>query len=196
MFFSESLGFYWILYDTLEVPFIAKSEEDVRVNDEIREKEVRVVQEDGDQLGVMEMSEALEEADKRDLDLVEVAPGADPVVVKLMDYGKYKYEQQKARQKAKRNQNTMELKQLRLKPQIDDHDFDFKQDDAQRFLENKNKVRFQVFFRGRQKERPEMGEDLLDRMAEGLQEYGKIVKQPEMQGHTMTMVMEPVSSDS
>lgn len=165
------------------------------MNKEINEDEVRVVKEDGDQVGVMSMSDALEEAEERDLDLVEVAPNANPVVAKLMDYGKYKYEQQKARQKAKRNQNTMELKQLRLKPQIADHDFNFKRDDAQRFLENKNKVKFQVFFRGRQRDRPEMGEELLDRMANELDEYGKVTKSPEMEGHTMSMVMEPTSDE-
>ncbi|MFB6354924.1 MAG: translation initiation factor IF-3 [bacterium] len=171
--------------------FIAKPEEEVRVNEEIREDEVRVVRESGDQVGILPMDDALDKAEEEDVDLVEVAPKADPVVVKLMDYGKYKYEQQKARQRAKQNQNTMELKQLRLKPQIEQHDFNFKRDDAQRFLENNNKVRFQVFFTGRQRSKPEMGEDLLERMADELDEYGKIESEPEMQGHTMTMTMVP-----
>jgi len=163
------------------------------VNSDIRENQVRLVTEDGEQIGVVDMKQAQEEAEKRDKDLVEVAPEADPVVVKLMDYGKYKYEQQKARQRAKQSQKTMELKQLRLKPQIEEHDLNFKVDDAERFLRNHNKVKFQVFFRGREISRPDLGEDLLGRIAERLEELGRVVKKPEMQGRTMTMVMEPIS---
>ncbi len=172
---------------------IAKPEEEVRVNEEIRESEVRLVKDDGDQLGVVSMEEAMEEADDRDLDLVEVAPKANPPVVKLMDYGKYKYEQQKARQRAKQKQNKVELKQLRLKPQIDDHDLNIKLDDAKRFLNNKNKVKFQVFFRGRQITKPELGEELLEKVRDELEDLGQVTKNPRMQGHTMTMVIAPES---
>lgn len=175
------------------MPFIAKPEEEVRVNEEIQEEEVRVVKESGDQVGVMSMDEALDEAEDHDLDLVEVAPKADPVVVKLMDYGKFKYEKQKARQRAKQKQNKVELKQLRLKPQIEDHDLNNKLDDAKRFLNNKNKVKFQVFFQGRQISKPELGEDLLERVKDELLDLGQVTKEPEMQGHTMTMVIAPTS---
>ncbi len=178
----------------MEVPLISNPEDEVRVNEEIKEDKVRLVTEDGEQVGVMPLEEALAKAEGNDKDLVEVAPQADPVVVKMMDYGKYKYEQQKARQKAKKKQNTMELKQLRLKPQIEEHDFNFKCRDAERFLKNNNKVKFQVFFRGRQVTKPELGEEVLEQMKEELQEYGKVVKGPDMQGHTMTMEMEPRSS--
>lgn len=172
---------------------IAKPEEEVRVNEEIDESEIRLVKENGDQVGVIPIDEAKQEADDADKDLVEVAPKADPVVVKLMDYGKYKYEQQKARQRQKQSQQTMELKQLRLKPQIADHDLSYKLDDAQKFLENKNKVKFQVLFRGREISRPEMGEDLLERVKDRLEDHGKISQEPQMEGKTMTMVMEPES---
>lgn len=163
------------------------------MNSDIRENEVRLVTEDGEQIGIVDMKEAQEKADEADKDLVEVAPNADPVVVKLMDYGKYKYEQQKARQRAKQSQKTMELKQLRLKPQIEEHDLSYKLDDAKRFLNNHNKVKFQVFFRGREISRPDLGEDLLATVAGELEELGRVVKKPEMQGRTMTMVMEPTS---
>ncbi|MFB6347339.1 MAG: translation initiation factor IF-3 [bacterium] len=176
------------------MPFIAKPEENVRVNEEIKESEVRLVKEDGDQVGVLSMDEAIKKAKEADKDLVEVAPKADPVVVKLMDYGKYKYEQQKERQRQKQSQETMELKQLRLKPQIADHDLSYKLNDAQGFLENNNKVKFQVLFRGREITRPEMGEELLDKVKERLEDHGKITKQPQLEGKTMTMVMEPKSS--
>ncbi|MGM0380617.1 MAG: translation initiation factor IF-3 [bacterium] len=176
------------------MPLISKPEDEVRVNDQIKEDKVRLVTADGEQVGVMPLEEALKKAKDKDEDLVEVAPQPDPVVVKMMDYGKYKYEQQKARQKAKKKQNTMELKQLRLKPQIEEHDFNFKCRDAERFLKNNNKVKFQVFFRGRQITKPELGEEVLEQMQEKLEDYGKVVKEPEMQGHTMTMEMEPRSS--
>lgn len=175
------------------MPFIAKQEEEVRVNDEIRESEVRLVSEEGEQVGVISMDEAKKRAKEEEKDLVEVAPKADPVVVKLMDYGKYKYEQQKARQRQKQSQKTTELKQLRLKPQIADHDLSYKLDDAKGFLENNNKVKFQVLFRGREITRPEMGEDLLERVKDELLDHGKITKEAEMEGKTMTMVMAPQS---
>jgi translation initiation factor IF-3 len=178
----------------LEVPFIAKPEEEVRVNEEIKESEIRLVKEDGDQVGVVSFDEALSQANEIDKDLVEVAPNADPVVVKLMDYGKYKYEQQKERQRQKQSQKTMELKQLRLKPQIADHDLNYKLNDARRFIENNNKVKFQVLFRGREITRPEMGEELLERCIDELEDIGKVTKEPEMEGKTMTMVIEPQSS--
>lgn len=178
----------------MEVPFIAKPEEEIRVNDEIDESEIRLVKEDGDQFGVMSLDEAKTKAEEADKDLVEVAPNADPVVVKLMDYGKYKYEQQKARQRRKQSQETVKLKQLRLKPQIADHDLEYKLDDAEQFLEDKNKVKFQVLFRGREITRPEMGEDLLQRVKDSLNDHGKISQEPRMEGKTMTMVMEPESN--
>ncbi len=178
----------------MEVLLIAKPEERVRVNEEIREDKVRLVSEEGEQVGIMKLKDALEKAREVDKDLVEVAPGAKPPVAKLMDYGKFKYEKQKARQKAKQSQSTMELKQLRLKPQIEEHDFNFKCRDAKRFLENNNKVKFQVFFRGRQITKPELGRELLENIKQELEGHGEVVKEPEMQGHTMTMVIEPNSS--
>ncbi len=178
----------------MEVPFIAKSEEDVRVNEEINEPEIRLVKESGDQIGIVSLEEALKRAEEIDKDLVEVAPNADPVVVKLMDYGQYKYEQQKARQRRKQSQETMELKQLRLKPQIADHDLGYKLDNARGFLENNNKVKFQVLFRGREITRPEMGEDLLERCRNELEDAGNVTKEPELEGKTMTMTLEPESN--
>jgi translation initiation factor IF-3 len=175
------------------VPSIAKPEDDIRVNDEIRESEVRVVTEDGEQIGVLSMDDAKQKAKEVEKDLVEVAPKADPVVVKLMDYGKYKYEQQKERQRQKQSQETMELKQLRLKPQIADHDLNYKLNDAQEFLENNNKVKFQVLFRGREITRPEMGEELLQKVIDRLEDHGKVTKEPQLEGKTMTMVIEPMS---
>lgn len=171
----------------------SKPEDEVRVNEEIKENEVRLVTEESEQVGILPFKEALEKAKDKDKDLVEVAPKADPVVVKMMDYGKYKYEKQKARQRAKQSQQTMELKQLRFNPQIADHDLDYKEDDAKRFLDNNNKVKFQVFFQGRQITKPELGRDLLERIQEDLADDGKVTKEPVLEGHTMTMIMEPKS---
>ncbi len=137
------------------------------------------------------LEKALSEARERGKDLVEVAPNAKPPVVKMMDYGKYKYEQQKARQKARQAQDTMKLKQLRLKPQIAEHDLDFKINDARRFLENNNKVKFQVFFRGRQITKPELGREVLEQIRDELAGECKVTKQPKMEGHTMIMIVEP-----
>ena len=109
----------------------------------------------------------------------------------MLDYGKYKYEQQKAQQKARQAHDTMKLKQLRLKPQIEEHDLDFKINDARRFLENNNKVKFQVFFRGRQITKPELGRRVLNQIREELSSECKVSKQPTMEGHTMIMIVEP-----
>jgi len=170
---------------------IGKSEENIRVNEEITDDEVRLVTEDSEQIGIVSTEKALEEARSRDKDLVEVAPNAKPVVVKMMDYGKYKYEKQKARQAARQAQDTMKLKQLRFNPQIEEHDLDFKLNDARRFLNNNNKVKFQVFFRGRQITKPELGRRLLNKIKEELEEEGEVTKEPTMEGHMMTMVVEP-----
>jgi len=163
----------------------------IRVNRQIRISPVRVIAEDGAQLGVMPVDEALATAESRGLDLVEVAPLARPVVVKIMDYGKYKFEQAKAARAAKKKQHVIHLKEVKFRPGIDDHDFDFKTRNARGFLEEGNKVKVTMMFRGRQVAHAELGRAVLDRVADALKDVGKIEALPKLEGRNMTMVIAP-----
>ncbi len=170
---------------------IAKKEDQVRVNERIRIPTVRVVDEDGSQIGVMSSYEALKLARERGLDLVEVSPQASPPVCRVMDFGKYKYELSKRAAKAKKVQHRIQVKEVKFRPKIDDHDFDFKVNHARNFLEEKNKVKFTVMFRGREMAHSELGRALLDRAAVDLDDIAQVENPPRMEGYTMTMYMMP-----
>jgi translation initiation factor IF-3 len=174
-----------------EVTGIAKKEDNVRVNERIRIPQVRVVDEEGGQVGVMSSYEALKLARERGLDLVEVSPNASPPVCRIMDFGKYKYELSKRAAKAKKVQHRIQVKEVKFRPKIDDHDFDFKVNHARDFLEGKNKVKFTVMFRGREMAHSELGRELLDRAAEALADIAQVENPPRMEGYTMTMYMMP-----
>ncbi|MCH8982846.1 MAG: translation initiation factor IF-3 [Acidobacteria bacterium] len=165
---------------------------ELRVNGAIRAKEVRVVAPDGSQIGVKKLSEALWLAEQLDLDLVEVAPKAKPPVCRLMDYGKYKYEQSIKQREARKNQTRTTIKELRMKVRIGDHDFDITSRKTHDFLADGDKVKFTIRFRGREQERPGFGKDLLDRVAEAVSEVGTVEQAPKIEGRSMTMVLAPV----
>jgi translation initiation factor IF-3 len=163
----------------------------VRVNRQIRISPVRVIGADGSQLGILEVDVALRMADELGLDLVEVAATARPPVVRIMDYGKYKFEMAKQARQAKKKQHVIELKEVKYRPGIDDHDFDTKTRHARRFLEEKNKVKVTMMFRGRQVAHPELGQAVLERVATALTDVGKIESSGRLEGKSITMILAP-----
>jgi translation initiation factor IF-3 len=163
----------------------------VRVNRQIRISPVRVIGADGSQLGILEVDAALRMAEDLGLDLVEVAATARPPVVRIMDYGKYKFEMAKQARVAKKKQHVIELKEVKYRPGIDDHDFDTKTRHARRFLEEKNKVKVTMMFRGRQVAHPELGQAVLERVATALADIGKIESAGRLEGKSMTMILAP-----
>ena len=163
----------------------------VRVNRQIRISPVRVIGADGSQLGILAVEEALRLAEDQGLDLVEVAATARPPVVRIMDYGKYKFEMAKQARLAKKKQHVIELKEVKYRPGIDDHDFDTKTRHARRFLEDKNKVKVTMMFRGRQVAHPELGQAVLDRVATQLADVAKIESSGRLEGKSMTMILAP-----
>jgi len=152
---------------------------------------VRVIADNGDQLGVLTIDEAIAAANERGLDLVEVAPLARPPVVKIMDYGKFKFEQAKAARAAKKKQHVIHLKEVKYRPGIDDHDFDFKTRHAREFLADGNKVKVTMMYRGRQMAHIELGREVLDRVALELKDIGKVEQEPKLEGRNMSMVLAP-----
>ncbi len=163
-----------------------------RVNDAITAREVRLIGPDGQNHGIVDIGTALKMAEESGLDLVEIAPQSTPPVCKVMDFGKYKYEQQKKAAAAKKKQKTQEVKELKMRPTIDDHDFDTKMKAAERFLTNGDKVKLTIRFRGRELSHQDLGRDVLDRARTRLDELGKVESGPKMEGRQMTMVLAPV----
>jgi len=164
---------------------------DFRVNEEIRAKEVRVIDSEGVQLGIMPAREALRLAEERQLDLVEVAPAAKPPVCRIMDIGKYKYEQSKREKEARKKQKIVNIKEVKLRPNIEDHDFDVKAKNAIRFLKDGDKVKATIIFRGREIVHTQLGQKLLNRLAEYLGEFSTIERQPKLEGKNMIMILAP-----
>ncbi len=142
-------------------------------------------------MGILPVEEALAAAESQGLDLVEVAPTARPPVVRIMDYGKFKYEQARKAREARKKQHQIQIKEVKFRPGIEPHDFDFKVRHARRFLEEGNKVKATMMFRGRQMARPELGREVLSRVAQSLQDVGKVESEPMMEARTMTMVLGP-----
>lgn len=161
------------------------------MNGAIRAKEVLVVAPDGEQIGVKKINEALWLAEQLDLDLVEVAPNARPPVCRLMDYGRYKYEQSVKQREARKKQTRTSIKELRMRVRIGEHDFDITRRKTQEFLEDHDKVKVTIRFRGRERERPEFGRELMTRLAEEVAEYGTVEQTPKIEGGSMTMVLAP-----
>ena len=166
----------------------------VRINEKIRADQVRLIGPDGEQVGIMSVPEALNYADRLNLDLVEVAPMASPPVCKIMDYGKYRYEQEQKAKEARKRQTTISIKEIKLRPKIDDHDFDTKKGHVERFLKKGDKVKLTIMFRGRELVHPHLGERLLRRMAEDLAEIGEIESEPNLEGRNMIMMLAPKRS--
>ncbi|BAE82056.1 translation initiation factor IF-3 [Desulfitobacterium hafniense] len=168
---------------------------DLRINDEIRAREVRLVGEEGEQLGIVQLRDAQRIAAEKSLDLVEIAPTAKPPVCKIMDYGKYKYEQAKRDKEARKKQKTMEIKEVKLRPNIEDHDFETKARNAQRFLNDGDKVKVTIMFRGREVTHPELGRTLCLRLAEFCKAEANIERDPKLEGRNMIMILAPVKHD-
>jgi len=163
----------------------------LRVNEAIRAREIRLIDENGEQLGLMVVREGLRIAAERGLDLVEVAPNAKPPVCRLLDYGKYKYEQAKRDREARKKQRTMDIKEVRMTPKIEGHDFQVKVRNAQKFLQDGDKVKATVRFRGREIVHADIGRALLLDLAEEVKDYGVIEREPRVEGKHMIMVLAP-----
>lgn len=167
-----------------------------RVNERIRIREVRLIDEQGEQVGIIPTFDALQMARERGLDLVEVAPNAMPPVCRLMDYGKFRYEQSRKERESRRNQHVVELKEVRIRPKIDDHDLETKGRQAAKFLDAGDKVKLTVLFRGREMAHPDIGKGLLDQLADQLRPHGSVEQSPRMEGRTMIMFMAPLKAKS
>lgn len=162
-----------------------------RINEKIRAAEVRVIDEDGGQIGILKTSEAIAMAREREIDLVEVAAQATPPVARLMDFGRYKYEQSKKDREARKHQANVQLREVRMKPKIDEHDIDFKTRTAAKLLKGGDKVKVTVMFRGREITHPQVGKRLLDRVFGTLEAIATLEKEPQLEGRHMTMILAP-----
>uniref|UniRef100_A0A7C3Z1E2 Translation initiation factor IF-3 n=1 Tax=Desulfobacca acetoxidans TaxID=60893 RepID=A0A7C3Z1E2_9BACT len=163
----------------------------VRINNFIRASEVRVINEDGTQVGIMPLKEALALAAEAHLDLVEVAPQATPPVCRIMDYGKYKYQQSKKQQEARRRQTTIQIKEVKVRPKIEEHDMAFKLKHIRRFLADRDKVKVTMIFRGREMAHQDRGYAILKQMAAALVDVGQVEQEPRSEGRTLFMIVAP-----
>jgi translation initiation factor IF-3 len=171
-----------------------RPEPQTRINDAIRVPRVRLIDENGEQLGIKQTDEAREYAYGKNLDLVEVAAQADPPVARVMDYGKYRYEQEQKAKLARKHQTQINVKEIKLRPKIGTHDYDTKKGHVERFLNQRAKVKVTIMFRGREREHPDRGRDLLMRLADDVKEIGTIETQPLLEGRNMTMVLGPTKN--
>jgi translation initiation factor IF-3 len=162
-----------------------------RINERIRVPEVRLIDDEGQQIGVMKTPDALVFAQERELDLVEVAPEARPPVCRVLDYSKYKYEQAQKVKQARKHQQQITVREIKFRPKIAEHDYDTKKHHVERFLRHKDKVKVTIMFRGREVTHPERGTAILDRLAEELSELGVVEQRPMQEGRNMTMMMAP-----
>jgi translation initiation factor IF-3 len=162
-----------------------------RINERIRVPEVRLIDENGNQVGIMRTQEALRYAQERDLDLVEVAPDARPPVCRVLDYSKYKYEQNQKQKAARKHQTQINVREIKFRPKIAQHDYDTKKGHVERFLKARDKVKVTIMFRGREMAHPERGEMILNRLAEDLGELAVVEQRPQQDGRNMTMMLAP-----
>lgn len=170
---------------------IGKKENNVQINEEIRDKELRVISSDGQQFGIMSADKALSLAEQQNLDLVKIAPQSKPPVCKIMDYGKYRFEQAKREKEARKNQHIVDIKEVRLSLNIDTHDFNTKLNNALKFIKHGDKVKVSIRFRGREMGHPEIGLDTMKRFAEACSEVAVIEKPAKLEGRNMLMFLAP-----
>jgi translation initiation factor IF-3 len=163
----------------------------VRVNEMIRAKEIRVVDEEAGQLGIMTPEQALSIAKSKELDLVEVAPGANPPVCRIMNYGKFQYQKSKRAHEAKKHQKQVVLKEVKFRPKTEEHDFQFKKNNILRFLTEGNKAKASIVFRGREMTHQELGRKLMDRLVQDLSEIADVERPPKMEGYALTAIFLP-----
>lgn len=186
------INFWWVFLPAiifLEVNNI----KDLMINEEIRSSKVRLIDDEGEQIGVIPIKEALKMAENKHLDLVNVAPNAKPPVCKILDYGKYKYDALKKEKEAKKNQKVINVKEIRLSPNIEKHDLEVKANQASKFLSNENRVKVSVRFRGRELGHKDLGKEVLDKFYELTKDVGQIEKKPSMEGRMMIMFMGPLT---
>ena len=164
-----------------------------QINEEIRAKEVRLISDEGEQLGILPLEEALRISEEREQDLVLIAPGSNPPVCKIMDYGKYRFEQGKREKEAKKNQRVIEIKEIRMSPSIGSNDFNVKLRNGQKFLQEGNRVKVTVRFRGREMAHTDLGAQLLKNFAEACEEIASVDKNPKLEGRNMSMFLSPKS---
>ncbi|HWP35153.1 MAG TPA: translation initiation factor IF-3 [Thermodesulfobacteriota bacterium] len=164
---------------------------EINVNRKIRAPEVRVIDASGKQIGIMPLAEALRLAESQALDLVEISPTARPPVCRIMDYGKYKYEQAKKAQEARRKQAATHMKEIKVRPKTDEHDLEYKLRNVRRFLEEGSKTKITVVFRGRELAHPEFGQRMLERVSAELKDIATIEQMPRMEGRTLSMIVAP-----
>ena len=163
--------------------------QELPINRQIRAKEVQLIGENGEKLGVLSFNEALEKAEEKNLDLVLVAPNTNPAVCKIMNYGKYKFEQAKKEKEAKKKQKVLEVKEIRVTPNIEEHDFGFKSKNARKFLQDGNKVKITVRFRGREVNNTKAGETVLNKFIEELEDVSTVEKKPKLEGRNMFIIL-------
>jgi len=168
-----------------------REEDGPRINEEIKVKEVRLIDENGENRGIVSIREALTLAAEADLDLIEISPQATPPVCKILNFGKYKYEMQKRKAEAKKNQKVIEIKELKLRPMIDTHDYEVKIKQAKKFLSDGNKVKFTMRFKGREMNTSNLGQDVLHRILDDLEGLYKLDSEPKMDGRQMMMLISP-----
>ncbi|MGN0573204.1 MAG: translation initiation factor IF-3 [Acutalibacteraceae bacterium] len=170
------------------------SSKEQQINEEIRDREIRVISDSGEQLGIMSADEALKIAESRNLDLVKIAPMAKPPVCKIMDYGKFRFEKAKKEKEARKNQKTIEIKEIRLSLNIDTHDFETKINHARKFIAAGNKVKVSIRFRGREMAHPELGLTTMKRAAEACEDCAVVEKPAKLEGRQMLMFLAPKST--
>ena len=163
--------------------------QELPINGQIRAREVQLIGDEGEKLGVVSLKEALEIAKEKKLDLVLVAPNSKPPVCKIMNYGKYKFEQAKKEKEAKKKQKTVEVKEIRITPNIEEHDFGFKAKNARKFIEDGNKVKITVRFKGREVNNSKLGEDVLNKFIENLEDIASVDKKPKLEGRNMFIML-------
>lgn len=167
------------------------SKNELLINEEIRDKEVRLIEADGTMIGIIATKEAQKLANSKNLDLVKIAPQAVPPVCKIMDYGKYMFELAKKEKEARKNQKIISIKEVRVSPSIEDHDFEFKVKNAYKFLKDGDKVKVSVKFRGREMHYTSIGNEILDKFAESVKDVGVVEKKPKLEGKSMIMILNP-----
>jgi translation initiation factor IF-3 len=170
---------------------VISNNKDLQINEEIRDRELRIIDANGDQLGIMTSRQAFELATERQLDLVKIAPQAKPPVCRIMDYGKFKFEQSKKEKEARKNQKVINIKEIRFSPKIEDHDLNFKAKNAQRFLQEGDKVKVTIRFRGREVDHVTFGEKALGRFYDIVKDDCVVEKPAKLEGRNMTMVLAP-----
>ncbi|NPV42983.1 MAG: translation initiation factor IF-3 [Firmicutes bacterium] len=164
---------------------------DLLINEQIKDKEIRVIDSNGEQIGIMPIKKALKLAQEKQLDLVKVAPQAKPPVCRIMDYGKYKYEQSKKEKEARKKQKIINIKEIRMSPKIEEHDFLVRVRNAQRFINDGDKVKVTIRFRGREIAHTDLGQEVLEKMAEELKDIAIVEKKPKVEGKNMVMILSP-----